>query len=281
MRCGQRRRVTARLRNSMRELSARYPVWFCDIWGVVHNGHHPFAETVSTLIKHREQGGRVVLVSNSPRTASGVHTQLLEIAVDVRAWDHIVTSGDVTRNLMVEHGGGALYHIGPGRDSSLFEGLDVVRVPVDQAYAVICTGLFDELKETPADYTDRFHPLIKRGLPMICANPDKVVRKGNLILPCAGALAEVYADMGGTVYMAGKPFKPIYELALDVSGAAPSQVLAIGDGPETDIKGAADFGLPVVLVSGGINESADGLEAEVRRLVPHAAIVTTVPELIW
>jgi HAD superfamily hydrolase (TIGR01459 family) len=265
----------------MRELSQRYPVWFCDIWGVVHNGYQPFAETVSTLMKHREAGGQVTLVTNSPRTAAGVEKQLLEIGVDRKACDHIVTSGDVTRTLMLQHGSGALYHIGPGRDNSLFEGLDVARVPLEQAKAVICTGLFDELHETAADYADRFRPMIASGLPMICANPDKIVRKGDLILPCAGALAEVYAELGGTVYMAGKPFRPIYELALKMSNVDPSQVLAIGDGPETDVKGAADFGLPIVLVSGGINETSEGLEAEVKHLLPHANIVKTVAELGW
>ncbi len=272
---------TALLPDTMRDLSVLYPVWFCDIWGVVHDGQRPFALSVSTLRKHRDAGGRVVLVTNAPRTASGVHQQLLEIGVEPQAWDSIVTSGDVTRTLMLEHGGGALYHIGPARDFSLFDGLDVARVPLAEAKAIICTGLFDEFHERPKDYIDRLRTMVASKLPMICANPDKIVRKGDHIIPCAGALAEIYADLGGTVYMAGKPFRPIYELALKISGAVRSQVLAIGDGPETDIKGAADFGLPVVLVSGGVNEVSEGLEAEVLHLVPHANIVKTVAALGW
>lgn len=265
----------------MRDLSALYRVWFCDIWGVVHNGHDVFGETVRTLMFHRQGGGKVILVSNSPRTAEGVKMQLAQIGVDRDSWDAIVTSGDVTRELMLQHGGGKLYHIGPERDMSLFTGLDVERVSLPQAKAIICTGLFHETRETADDYRDAFVPMIARGLPMICANPDKVVRKGSVLLPCAGALAEVYSEMGGRVLMAGKPFAPIYELALSVAGQPKDHVLAIGDGPETDVKGAADFGIPVVLVAGGINESPDGLEAEVRRLVPEATILRTVGELIW
>lgn len=265
----------------MHALSKAYRVWFCDIWGVVHNGYEPFTATTDVLKKHREQGGVVVLVTNSPRTAAGVDKQLSELGVDRESWDYIVTSGDVTRTLMQQHGDGLLYHIGPGRDYSLFDGLDVKRVPADQAKAIICTGLINEAVESADDYRPIFLPLIERGLPMICANPDKLVRKGNHIFPCAGALAEVYAAMGGVVYMAGKPFAPIYDLALQVSGAEKSDILAIGDGPETDIKGAADYGLPVVLISGGVNHAGTDLEKEVRHLVPHAKILKVAPELSW
>jgi HAD superfamily hydrolase (TIGR01459 family) len=265
----------------MQNLSRQFPVWFCDIWGVVHNGVTPSVNTVRTLINHRENGGNVVLVSNSPRTAAGVEKQLDEIGVDRASWDSIVTSGDVTRVLMVEKGGGALYHIGPSRDFSLFEGLNIDRVDPENAKAIVCTGLFDEHNETADDYRPQFAALIERRLAMICANPDKIVRKGTQLLPCAGALAEVYAKMGGEVYMAGKPFHPIYELALKVANTTASKVLAIGDGPETDIRGAADFGLPVVLVSGGINEASANLEREVQSLVPNARILKTLPELNW
>jgi HAD superfamily hydrolase (TIGR01459 family) len=265
----------------MKELSKVFPVWFCDIWGVVHNGHAPFTATTDVLRLHRSHGGRVVLVTNSPRTASGVEAQLGEVGVDRASWDDVVTSGDVTRVLMVETHGGQLYHIGPARDLSLFAGLDIARVPLAAANAIIATGLFHEESEVAADYAPSFRGMIERGLPMICANPDKVVRKGKRILPCAGALAEVYAGLGGVVHMAGKPFAPIYDLAMRKAGADKSQVLAIGDGPETDVKGAADYGLPVVLISGGVNDVAHGLEDDVKRLVPHAKILAVMDVLRW
>jgi HAD superfamily hydrolase (TIGR01459 family) len=265
----------------MQALSKLFPVWFCDIWGVVHNGYAPFVATTDVLQKHRENGGRVVLVSNSPRTAAGVETQLAEIGVNRASWDDIVTSGDVTRDLMIQHGDGKLYHIGPARDYSLFEELPVQRVAAPDARAIICTGLFHERTEQPENYRDGFRDLIARGLPMICANPDKIVRKGDQLLYCAGALADVYAALGGTVLMAGKPFAPIYDQAMRKAGVDRSQVLAIGDGPETDVLGAADYGLPVVLITGGINDAGSGLEAEVQRRVPHARILATVSELVW
>lgn len=274
----------------MRALSRQYPVWFCDIWGVVHNGYTPFATTCATLARHRAEGGTVVLVSNSPRSAEGVRTQLEGLAVPAACYDGIVTSGDVTRTLMVEQGGGRVFHLGPERDLSLFAGLPVARVPLADAHAVVCTGLFHDDRETPTDYAQLLADIKAQGLPMICANPDKVVRKGDTLLYCAGALADVYAALGGTVAMAGKPYAPIYDLALRMAASLrgkpvdASQVLAIGDGPETDIRGAASQGYPCVYVTGGVRDHVEDAATElahVQQAVPEARILAVVPALHW
>lgn len=274
----------------MQQFSERYPVWFCDIWGVVHNGFTPFPITVEALSRHRGNGGIVILVTNSPRSNVGVEKQLLEIGVDPKSHDRIVTSGDVTRDLMVHHGGGKVFHLGPGRDLSIFEGLSVARVPIEEAHAVLCTGLFDDLNDQLGDYDTLFEDMRQRHLAMICANPDKIVRKGDRILYCAGALADIYASRGGEVLMAGKPYAPIYDLAMAEAArqrggeVAKAQVLAIGDGPETDIRGAADYGLDALLVAEGITDASAGLHAveeAVREAVPHARIVKTVHDLAW
>ena len=274
----------------MRSLSERYPVWFCDVWGVVHNGHVPFAASVSTLARHRANGGTVILVTNSPRSRQGVEIQLREIGVAPESHDLVVTSGDVTRDLIVKRGGGQLFHLGPARDHSILEGLDVGLTTLDQARSVLCTGLFDDTKDTLESYDALLADMAGRALPMICANPDKIVRSGDRILYCAGSLAERYAARGGKVLMAGKPFPPIYDLAMAEAAALRggpvqrSQVLAIGDGPETDIRGAADYGLDALLVADGITDARAGLaavEASVKALVPEARIVATVRALAW
>ncbi len=274
----------------MRQFSARYPVWFCDIWGVVHNGVAPFTRNVEALSRHRMQGGIVILVTNSPRSHSGVEKQLIEIGVDPASRDRIVTSGDVTQELMRQHGGGKVFHLGPSRDHSIYEGTGVARVSVEDAHAILCTGLFDDVNDRLEDYDPLLDDLKSRGLAMICANPDKIVKKGDRILWCAGKLAELYEARGGKVLMAGKPFSPIYDLSLAEArriGGRPlerPQILAIGDGPETDIRGAADYGLDALLVAEGITDASLGLaaaEETVRRAVPHARIVATVHDLAW
>jgi HAD superfamily hydrolase (TIGR01459 family) len=274
----------------MQRLSEAYPVWFCDIWGVVHNGVTPFPLTVAALRRHRERGGIVILVTNSPRSNLGVERQLLEIGVDPSSHDVIVTSGDVTQELMKRHGGGRVFHLGAERDHSIYDGTGVARVPLGEAHAVLCTGLFDDLNDELSDYDDLLAQMRARDLTMICANPDKIVKKGDRILWCAGKLAEIYQGLGGKVLMAGKPFTPIYDLALaEASRLArrsigKAEVLAIGDGPETDIRGAADYGLAALLVAEGVTDASEGLhvvEAEVRALVPQARIVATVHDLSW
>jgi HAD superfamily hydrolase (TIGR01459 family) len=274
----------------MELLSARYPVWFSDIWGVVHNGIAPYHDACRALALHRKGGGIVILVTNAPRPTLDVRAQLAEIGVPTNAYDRVVTSGDVTRTLMVDHGGGRVFHIGTPREVTIFEGLDVRRVEMGKAHAVLCTGLTHDAVETPDDYAGMLGELRKLNLPMICANPDKMVRKGDRLLYCAGALAEKYSGMGGQVFMAGKPYAPIYELAMKQAGEIAGRtlhkkdMLAIGDGPETDILGAADFGVPVVLIADGVTDASAGLaatEARIQALVPHAHIVKTQRQLAW
>lgn len=274
----------------MQQLSLRYPVWFCDIWGVLHNGVVPFAITVETLARHRGAGGTVILVTNSPRSNEGVEKQLQAIGVAPQSHDRIVTSGDVTQELMRRHGGGKVFHLGPERDRSIFTNTGVERVALADAHAVLCTGLFDDRNDRLEDYDALLADFHQRGLAMICANPDRIVRVGDRILYCAGSLADLYIAKGGKVLMAGKPFAPIYDLALAEAALirgrniAREDVLAIGDGPETDIRGAADFGLDALLVADGVTDASAGLaavEEAVRLAVPHARIVATVHDLSW
>jgi HAD superfamily hydrolase (TIGR01459 family) len=274
----------------MQRFSEAYPVWFCDIWGVVHDGYRPFAVNVEALARHRAAGGSVVLVTNSPRSRLGVERQLAEIGVDPASHDLIVTSGDVTQELMRSHGGGRVFHLGASRDHSIYDGTGVERVPLGEAHAVLCTGLFDDLHDQLSDYDGLLADMRDRALTMICANPDKIVRKGERILYCAGKLAEIYEGLGGRVLMAGKPCTPIYDLALAEAcrlrgrTVRKADVLAIGDGPETDIRGAADYGLDALLVAEGVTDASEGLhvaEAQVLKAVPHARIVATVHDLAW
>jgi HAD superfamily hydrolase (TIGR01459 family) len=274
----------------MRGLSPLYPVWLCDVWGVVHNGVQHFSQAVDALMQHRANGGTVILITNAPRLAGNVEIQLDRLGVNRLAWDAVVTSGDVTQDLLAKHEDETVFHLGPERDLGIFEGLKVHRGPLEVAKVVLCTGLFDDTRETPDHYADTLNKMLASGLTMICANPDVVVRRGSHLIYCAGALAERYSAMGGQVLMAGKPFAPMYELALSVAGRVRGKTiektdcLAIGDGPETDIKGAANYGIECVLIAGGITDERlplEMLERNVRLLVPEAKIVKTVPDLRW
>jgi HAD superfamily hydrolase (TIGR01459 family) len=246
-------------------LAPDYDVLLCDVWGVVHNGVAFFEKSVDALIRFRDTGGVVILITNAPRPKSKVVRMLDRLAVPQNAYDGVVTSGDVAAAMIVARGSAPFAHIGPAFDESVFAaaaeigGHAVPRVAIEQASYVVCTGLFDAEGEAPADYEGRLALMKDRGLDFICANPDIVVELGTSLYYCAGALAELYEGMGGKVIHAGKPHLPIYERALAVAAGIKGKaldrrrVLAIGDGINTDIKGGANQGIDTLLVTSGIH----------------------------
>ncbi|GAA2846570.1 HAD superfamily hydrolase (TIGR01459 family) [Aminobacter aminovorans] len=243
---------------SLEALTGRYQALLCDVWGVIHNGVDAFPEAAAALNAAREKGVAVVLITNAPRPRAGVIAQLASLGVPESAWDRVVTSGDVTREL-IRSGPRRVFHIGPDRDFPIYDGLDIDLVEEFEASVVVCTGLFDDETETPDDYAEMLRRLRARNLPFICANPDIVVERGHELIWCAGALARDYGQLGGRTLVSGKPHRPIYEAALAAAGEVLGRevkltdALAIGDGMFTDVKGAADNGIDVLYVSGGIH----------------------------
>ncbi|WP_313613862.1 TIGR01459 family HAD-type hydrolase [Agrobacterium sp.] len=248
------------------EITAQFDVVLSDVWGVLHNGVSAFPDAAIALENARKAGKTVVLITNSPRPAPGVVAQLRALGIPDSAYDRIVTSGDVTRGLIAE-GPKKVFLLGPERDLPLLDGLAVEIVPEAEAESVVCTGFFDDETETPEDYTDMLKGFLARSVPMICANPDLVVERGERIIPCAGAMAAYYEQLGGEVRIAGKPHTPIYQAclaaALEVRGPfAQERILAIGDGMPTDVKGALSNGLQLLYISGGIHAAEYTLNGE-------------------
>jgi HAD superfamily hydrolase (TIGR01459 family) len=240
-------------------IAPRYDVVLCDIWGVIHDGIGAHADACDALMRYRAGGGTVVLITNAPRPSPWVVRQLDRLGVPPDAYDDVMTSGDLTRDVVASRKGEAVFHIGPKRDLTIFDGLDVRLTPVEAAGYVVCSGLFDEERETPDDYRSLAAAMCARGLFMVCANPDLVVERGTERFYCAGAIADLYAATGGDVLYTGKPHRPIYDVALAKAagvrgaGAEPARTLAIGDSLRTDMTGARALGIDGLFVSGGIH----------------------------
>jgi HAD superfamily hydrolase (TIGR01459 family) len=240
-------------------LAPGYDVLLCDVWGVVHNGVGSFPRACDALTRVRARGAAVVFITNSPRPSDVVMRQLETLQVPRESYDAIVSSGDVTRGVIQSRPGQSLYHLGPKRDYSIFSGLDVDFAGPERADYVVCSGLENDEVETPEDYRDRLQAMRERGLFMVCANPDVVVERGDRLVYCAGALADLYAAMGGEVLYAGKPYRPIYDMALQKAetavGKPPAlrRVLAVGDSLRTDLKGARALGVDFLFVTSGIH----------------------------
>ncbi len=255
-------------------LARRYDAWLCDVWGVIHNGVSYFADAIDACQKFRASGGTVILMTNAPRPAHFVADQLAAMRIPRDCYDDIVSSGDVTRSLLEQRAGQAVYHIGPERDAQMLDGLDLSRAELDEADFILNSGPFHDETETPKDYEDLLSELAARRLPMICANPDLMVERGGKLVYCAGALAELYSQLGGQVIYAGKPYGPIYERAAIIIGEQrgnipdKTKILAIGDGVKTDIKGAADFGIDSVFIASAVHVETSGNGLEPDALAP-------------
>jgi HAD superfamily hydrolase (TIGR01459 family) len=281
--------------NSAGELLSRYDVLFCDVWGVVHNGIVAFDGACAALKRFRAEGGTVILVSNAPVPKQRVADMLASRHVPRDAWDDIISSGDIALTHVADRGFSALYCIGPqDRDQALFKALNARSVPIEDAEAIICTGLTDDRKERPEDY----RPLLERAhalnLPFVCANPDLIVDVGGTILYCAGAIADIYQHMGGPVFWAGKPHLSAYETAhrraeaLRDTNVPRQKALVIGDAIRTDLKGAENFGCDALFVASGIHkhEAMDGQHlspAKLAKLFPPGTprALGAMVELVW
>ena len=247
-----------RMIDSLDVLTSGYRVILSDVWGVVHNGVESSPDACEALVRAKEKGLAVILITNAPRPHGSVEAQLAALGVPGNAWDRVVTSGDVTREL-IRSGPRRIFHLGPERDMLIYDGIEIDLVEEFEAQSVVCTGLFDDDTEKPEDYAEMLRRFRARDLPFVCANPDLVVEKGDRLIFCAGALARDYAQLGGRTQIAGKPHRPIYEAALkaagDVLGSSVEarEALAVGDGVLTDVRGAENNGIDVLYVSGGIH----------------------------
>ncbi len=245
--------------SSLADIADRYDAVLCDLWGCYHDGVTPHKGAISGLRDFRAHGGIVSLLTNAPRPDFSTARQLQTMGAPTDTHDLIVTSGDATiEGMRTGNFGTKCHHIGPLRDEDLFAEFEIERIPLPKADFILCSGLDDDTTEGPEDYDDRISDGVARGLPMVCANPDVIVDRGETRLYCAGAIAERYAAAGGEVHLYGKPHAPIYTLAmsrikLQTGKDIPrDRILVIGDGPATDVLGGMQHGYDTLFVAGGL-----------------------------
>ena len=273
------------------KIAADYDTILCDVWGVIHNGRSAFDEACDALVKFREGGGTVVLITNAPVPKQQVISYFRPMGVPDAVFDDCVSSGDATRDELARRKHEKIWRLGVDsgweRDKFLYDGLGLDFTSPEEAETVLCVGLEDEKKDDPEAYRDELKIGAGRDLPMICANPDIKVRVGDQLIWCAGALAAIYEEEGGRVIYPGKPHDPIYRLSLErakaIRGKAPEKVLCIGDSPATDMRGAADQGFDALYVGTGLAEHGSDFESELEALLGKydAEARWAMPALRW
>ena len=278
----------------LREIADNYDVILCDIWGVLHNGlvRHPEADIALRKFKQTgaDTNSRVALVTNMPRPLADVVAMLESLGITGDAYDAVSSSGELSRAQISRYAGQSIRHIGPQRLESLFAGIDVRLGNSDDASAIVVSDV-DSDAFAAGRYDAEMQIWLARKLPMICANPDKVVEVGNTLRYCAGALADAYEALGGKVLMAGKPYAPIYDFALeklDAQGVPRARILTIGDAVRTDARGAALQDLDFLFISGSVHagelEAAGGAnDKNVGALLAPTGVRLAghMPALLW
>jgi len=273
-------------------IADRYDAVLCDVWGVIHNGRYAFDEACEALMRFRDQGGAVCLITNAPVPKEQALRYFDPLGVPSAAYDDCVTSGDATREVLKQRAGEVFWRLGADSgweyDKFLYEGLDLQFGDSRTSDTVLCIGFEDQINDHPDDYRDRLAEAADREMQMICANPDIRVRIGDELHWCAGALAQVFEEEGGQVIYPGKPHDPIYDLALDrlsdlgVEPAA-DRILCIGDSPATDMKGAQARGYAGLYVGTGLKQHGGHFEQEVKDLFVDYGVNANwaMPKLEW
>ncbi|MCX2561332.1 TIGR01459 family HAD-type hydrolase [Acetobacter farinalis] len=271
----------------------QYDGYIIDLWGTVHDGVQPYPGAVACLEALRAAGKRVVMLSNAPRPAEVVCRQLEGFGISRALHDGVMTSGEEVRRLLRERDdpwfarlGRRVLHVGGTHDLGLYDGLDLDRVAdPEEAQFILNTGPDAERgTDSVEPYLPELRVGLARGLPMLCANPDRVVVKGGRRMICAGALASFYEQQGGSVRWVGKPYTDVYAPVFSMLGVPQDRILAIGDALETDMRGAAAAGIAGAWILGGIHQEMVGDDAALAAAEAAAEglhPVATLPRLVW
>jgi HAD superfamily hydrolase (TIGR01459 family) len=268
-----------RIITSLNEITDDFDVFLIDLWGVLHDGVEPYPGAINALENLRKAGKTVILISNAPRRAYKVASVLNNLGFTSNLWDEIITSGEITylaldaalgsRESPIEpplhlKKGDKYYYIGPDKDADILEGLGLVRIEdAKSASFALVTG-FDNFGDMFSAKEPQARAALEAGIPLICANPDKlVVRQTGEEMLCAGLIGEWYIKNSGKTVYYGKPYYDIYEMAKRNARKYTSRqnlrFCGIGDGLFTDIQGAVDNGISSIFISGGIHAAELGI----------------------
>jgi HAD superfamily hydrolase (TIGR01459 family) len=268
------------------EIADRYDAFLFDQYGVLHDGVRPYAGTAEVLAR---LAPRSLIITNSGKRSAANQERLARLGIARVLYHDLLSSGEVAWTGLRDGSfgrpfvrGGRAYIVGRAGDSYGFDGLDLVSVEAPaHADFILILG-----SDAPATSLDRYGGLLQPaaaiGLPALCCNPDRLMLTGSGSVPAPGAIAEIYASLGGPVRWIGKPRAEIYRAALALAGnPPPSRVLALGDSVEHDIVGAAALGIATALVRTGVSNAIGLVEIAARSAVAGCEPDWILPELKW
>ncbi len=234
--------------NHLSEILNDYDTFVIDLWGVMHNGISLNSKAMKAIENLEKNSKKIVFLSNAPRPSSKVINFLLKMGMDKKYLSSVVTSGEAAMNAINKNKFGKnFFHLGPPRDTSVFEKVKENKVDIDKCDFILCTGLLDDHE----DDLDFYKNFLKKHVSkkFVCTNPDLTVHRGEIEELCAGSIAQLFESLGGKVIYFGKPHEEIYNMCFNRK----EKVLAIGDNLRTDIKGANNLNIDSIFITEGVH----------------------------
>jgi len=139
--------TTPKFPGGLAAISDQYDAILCDVWGVIHNGRYAFDEACEALVRYREQGGAVCLITNAPVPKDQAIQYFDPLSVPPEAYDDSVTSGDSAREVLKARVGEVFWRLaaeeGWEHDKFLYQGLDLQFGDARNSDTILCIGLED------------------------------------------------------------------------------------------------------------------------------------------
>ncbi|MBT8359357.1 MAG: TIGR01459 family HAD-type hydrolase [Deltaproteobacteria bacterium] len=268
------------------EIQDCYDAFITDIWGVLHDGTKTYPGVIDSLRSLQDCGKKVLLLSNSGRRAKVVCADLKGFDILPGLYNSLVTSGELTHlALRYDLDGknlGSHYFLFGSERYGLSDGLMIRRTDDPTAAEFVLTIGVEGNPQSTDIYQKTLELLARRGLTMVCANPDVLVNRNSVLGIGPGALAAHYEKRGGRVIYFGKPFKTIYQYCLQqLPGIAHDRIVTIGDSLRTDIAGARNSGLDSILVGTGLHcQEFATIPPDTRKLKMRCKAEDTFPTMI-
>jgi HAD superfamily hydrolase (TIGR01459 family) len=276
------------------EIADRFDHVLLDQWGTLHEGKAVFPEARDCIRALRAAGKRVLILSNSGKRSDDNAERLAKLGLPTDEHDGVLTSGEVLWHGLQARAEAPFNQLGRralligSNVLSMVEGLDVVADTTPARAEFVWLASLDEINANPEAWRDDLEGYAARGLPMLCANPDLTMFTSKGLLPAPGALAALYAELGGTVHYIGKPHAAIFAAALRQLGdPRQERVLVVGDSVDHDIEGGRRAGMLTALITSGVHGKALGeardLDAAIRDLAGDSERMPdwAIPRLMW
>ena len=264
--------------NHLSDIYKNYDTFVIDLWGVVHNGMTLNQKAIEAIEQLENNLKKIVFLSNAPRPSSKVINFLLKMNMNKKYLSNVMTSGEAAMHAINKNKfGKSFFHLGPPRDTSVFEKVKDNRVDLESCDFILCTGLFDEYEDDLEYYRNYLKNHISKKL--VCTNPDLTVHRGTVEELCAGSVAKVFEEIGGEVVYFGKPHKEIYKRCFGPN----EKVLAIGDNLRTDIKGANNLKIDCIFITDGVHRNEFNNFSELNKLLGKYSVKANYfqKELKW